>query len=58
MAQLMFKIANEAQPDIRTINPELPEKLVIVIDKLLIKEVAKRYQRGSEVAADLRACLV
>lgn len=58
MAQLMFKIANEAQPDIRTINPELPEKLVIVIDKLLIKEVAKRYQRGSEVAADLRASLV
>jgi serine/threonine-protein kinase len=57
MAQLMFKIANEAQPDIRTINPELPEKLVAVINRLLDKELTKRYQRGSDVAADLRACL-
>ena len=57
MAQLMFKITNEVQADIRKINPELPEKLVIVIDKLLVKEADKRYQRGSEVASDLRACL-
>jgi serine/threonine-protein kinase len=58
MAQLMFKISNEMQPDIRTINPKLPDKLAIVIEKLLAKDVSKRYQRGSEVAADLRACLV
>ena len=57
MAQLMFKISNEVQPDIRTINPELPVKLANVIEKLLVKDVSKRYQRGSEVAADLRACL-
>jgi serine/threonine-protein kinase len=57
MAQLMFKISNEVQPDIRTINPELPDKLANVIEKLLAKDVSKRYQRGSEVAADLRACL-
>ena len=57
MAQLMFKITNEAQPDIRKINPELPEKLVVVIERLLLKDVAKRYQRGSELAADLRASL-
>jgi serine/threonine-protein kinase len=54
----MFKISNEVQPDIRTINPKLPDKLAIVIEKLLAKDVSKRYQRGSEVAADLRACLV
>ena len=57
MAQLMFKISNEVQPDIRTINPALPDKLAAVIEKLLAKDVSKRYQRGSEVAADLRACL-
>ena len=57
MAQLMFKITNEAQTDIRTINPALPEKLLVVIERLLLKDAAKRYQRGSEVAADLRACL-
>ncbi len=57
MAQLMFKIANEAAPDIRSINPDLPEKLGAVIDKLLVKDIAQRYQRGAAVAADLRACL-
>ena len=57
MAQLMFKIANEPHADIRTINPTLPEKLLVVIDKLLVKDVTRRYQRGSELAADLRACL-
>jgi len=57
MAQLMFKIANETPPDIRTINPQLPEKLVAVIEKVLSKDVAQRYQRGSQLAADLRACL-
>jgi CHASE2 domain-containing sensor protein len=57
MAQLMFKIANEPQADIRTINPALPESLVAVINKVLLKDVALRYQRGSELAADLRTCL-
>ena len=57
MAQLMFKIANEAAPDIRSINPDLPEKLVAVIDKLLVKDIDQRYQRGSALATDLRACL-
>jgi CHASE2 domain-containing sensor protein len=57
MAQLMFKIANESQADIRTINPALPESLVAVINKVLLKDVALRYQRGSELAADLRTCL-
>ena len=57
MAQLMFKIANESPLDIRTINPEVPDKLVAVINKLLVKDVTQRYQRGSALAADLRASL-
>jgi len=57
MAQLMFRIANEAHPDIRAINPTLPDKLVAVIDKALVKDPAARYQTGAEMAADLRACL-
>jgi hypothetical protein len=28
-----------------------------VIEKLLLKDVVKRYQRGSELATDLRASL-
>jgi serine/threonine-protein kinase len=57
MAQLMFKIANESPLDIRTINPEVPDKLSAVINKLLVKDVTQRYQRGSALAADLRASL-
>jgi len=57
MAQLMFKIANEAHPDILGVKPDLPPGVVAVIDRALHKDVTQRYQRGAEMAADLRACL-
>jgi len=55
MAQLMFKIANEPAPDIHALRPDLPPALVAVIDKALVKDPDQRYQRGAEMAADLRA---
>jgi serine/threonine-protein kinase len=57
MAQLMFKIANEAHPDIRSIHPDLPENLVAIIDKALTKDPDQRYQTGAEFSRDLRTCL-
>lgn len=57
MAQLMFKIANEPAADITAINPTLSPAVVAVIDKALSKDLAQRYQRGAEMAADLKACL-
>jgi serine/threonine-protein kinase len=57
MAQLMFKIANEAHPDILTVQPDLPPEVAAVVDKALAKNIDQRYQRGNEMAADLRACL-
>ncbi|HEX8962361.1 MAG TPA: serine/threonine-protein kinase [Rhodocyclaceae bacterium] len=57
MAQLMFRIANEPHPDIRTVDPNLPECLVAIIDKVLVKDADQRYQTGAELAADLRLCL-
>ncbi|HNQ56007.1 MAG: serine/threonine protein kinase [Rhodocyclaceae bacterium] len=57
MAQLMFKIANEAHPHIREFNPQVPECLAAIIDKALTKDNAQRYQTGAEMAADLRACM-
>jgi serine/threonine-protein kinase len=57
MAQLMFKIANEAPTDITTVNPALPAAVVAVIDKAMNKDIAQRYQRGAEMAADLKRCL-
>jgi CHASE2 domain-containing sensor protein/predicted Ser/Thr protein kinase len=55
MATLMFKIANEPHPSAATLRPDLPGPLGTVIDKALHKDVAQRYQRGSEFATDLRA---
>jgi serine/threonine-protein kinase len=57
MAQLMFKIANEAQPDIRTVNPLVSDCLAAIIDRALCKDMAQRYQTGDEMARDLRACM-
>lgn len=58
MAQLMFKIANQPHPDIRTIRPDVPDCLAQVIDRALIKDPEKRYQTGLEMAHDLKICAV
>jgi len=57
MAQLMFKIANEPHPDIRSLNPSLSDSLAAIIDKVLVKDADQRYQTGAELASDLRQCL-
>jgi serine/threonine-protein kinase len=57
MAQLMFKIANEPHPDIRSMSADLPESLVAIIDKVLTKDPDQRYQTGAEFAQDIRTCL-
>ena len=57
MAQLMFKIANEPHPDIRSINPAIPPALAAVIDRAMCKNIEQRYQTGTEMARDLRASL-
>lgn len=55
MTQLMFRIASEPHPDIRTYNPNIPAALAAVIDRALAKDLAVRYQNGQELAHDLRA---
>jgi eukaryotic-like serine/threonine-protein kinase len=57
MAQLMFKIANEAHADIRTHNAALPESLSEVVNRALAKEAEQRYQDGEQMAKALRLCL-
>jgi serine/threonine-protein kinase len=57
LAQLMYKITNEAPTEILSFDPALPSCVVAVIDRALNKNVAERYQRGAEMAADLRACI-
>ena len=44
MAQLMFRIANEPHPDIRSVNPDLPDCLVAIIDRAMTKDPDARYE--------------
>ena len=57
MAQLMYKIANEAPTDILSVNANVPAGLVAFLDKALAKNPDERYQSGEEFAAALRATL-
>jgi serine/threonine-protein kinase len=57
MAQLMFKIANEPPTDILSINSDLPECLIAIINRALAKQVEERYQTGTEMAQALKQCL-
>ncbi|HEX7047067.1 MAG TPA: serine/threonine-protein kinase [Gammaproteobacteria bacterium] len=57
MATLMYKIANEEQAPVTLLRPDLPERVDAVINKALEKDIGKRYQRGSEMAADVRSCV-
>jgi len=57
MATLMFKIANEPHASASVTRPDLPAPLCAVIDRALEKDLAKRYARGSELSAELRAAL-
>lgn len=54
MAALMYKIANEDAPDVRSLRPELPAALASVVALALTKRPEIRYQDGEQFAADLR----
>ena len=53
MAELMFKIANEEAPDVRTLRTELSADLARVVAQALSKQPQGRYQNGTQLAADL-----
>ena len=54
MAALMFKIANVKHPPIGVLRPDLPPGIEGIIDKVLAKDAGSRYQRGAELASDIR----
>ena len=55
MAKLMYQIANDPAPDVRSLRPELPEALANVVALALEKRPEVRYADGRQMAADLRA---
>ncbi|PKN68897.1 MAG: serine/threonine protein kinase, partial [Deltaproteobacteria bacterium HGW-Deltaproteobacteria-10] len=52
---LMYNITSSAPPPIKELSPNIPEKLVVILEKLLAKEVESRYQTGKSLADDLLA---
>src|SRR5688572_4164596 len=54
MTQLMFAIANNPHPPILEYNPALPRVIVPLIDKILEKNLEKRFQTGQEFAEAIR----
>ncbi len=57
MAELMYKIANEAPPDIGNWRQDLPPQLGAIVRKAMGKDVMARYQNGKQFAAELRSVL-
>ena len=57
MAQLMFRIANEAPTDIRTLNIGVPPGLAAFLERALAKNPDARFQTGEEFGGALRAAL-
>jgi serine/threonine-protein kinase len=54
MARIMYLIANEPAPDVRSLRPELPEALANVVALALEKRPEVRYGDGRQFAADLK----
>ncbi len=57
MAQLMFRIANEAPADIRGVNPAVPGAVAAFLGRALAKNPEERFQTGEEFAGALRTAL-
>jgi eukaryotic-like serine/threonine-protein kinase len=50
---VMNKILTDTPPDLRTLQPETPETLVRIIDRMLARDKAQRYETMRQVAVDL-----
>lgn len=57
MAELMFKIANEPAPDVRTLNSAVSDQLAAVVARALSKSLEVRYATGQAMAEALQMCL-
>jgi len=56
VAALSHQITNEKQQNMRKLRPDLPSCSVKVVNRMLEKKAAKRFQTGAELAAALRDC--
>ena len=57
MAALMYQIANQPAPSVRSLRSELPQALADVLERTLAKSPGERFQTGAELAVQLRRCV-
>ncbi|MBA4267657.1 MAG: hypothetical protein C0453_21485, partial [Comamonadaceae bacterium] len=57
MAALMYQIANQPAPSVRSVRPQLPQALADILDRLLAKSPDARFQTGAELSQQLRNLL-
>ena len=57
MAQLMFKIANEAPADILSVNPAVPPGIARFLERALAKNPDERFQTGEHFGGALQTAL-
>ncbi len=54
MTSLMYQIAQEPHPSVRSIDPSIPLVIEKIIDKALEKDVNERYQTAGQMAEHLK----
>jgi len=57
ITSLMYKVAKEKHPSIKSINPRVPQVIEKIIDKALEKDAEKRYQKAGQMAEHLKMVL-
>ena len=54
---LMYNITSSVPPSLKELSPQIPGKMIPIVEKLMAKNVEERYQTGKSLADDLLACL-
>jgi serine/threonine-protein kinase len=57
MLAVLCSVCEETPPPLRRVNPALPDWLATMVDKLLAKDPARRYQSAAEVVGQLNEYL-
>src|SRR5436309_167708 len=57
LTSISYKIVHEAFPPLHDINPQIPDGYEEIVAHCLAKDPSKRYQRGKDLAAALRAVI-
>lgn len=54
LTERLYQHVESEPPDIRKLNPAVPDGLVVVLQKMLVKKPADRYQTPADLLADLK----